>query len=434
MNSIAVQDALNNSYASVGKPRSVMVGLSGGADSVALLVSLCALRQEQQLDLFAVHVNHGLRENASLDEAYCVELCRRLHVPLIVKSVIFPAHSNIEAAAREARYAAFDEAMLETGAEMLALAHHMDDQAETVVMHLLYGAGPAGLAGMHEVRGKTWRPFLNVRRRDLQDYLTKQGISWREDESNADLAFTRNRIRSEVMPCLEGCYPQSVCAIARTSQIVQQENEYLNLLAKSWLSQYAASGAYPFMMVEPLAEQHPAMQRRILRNYAEQRGILLDYLQTERLCELLLKDAGASENLPGGWKALKTADRLHLVSPSAAGVEPSDADLQVAERCGPSSGLISQLLPIEQLHDLQLRTRQPGDYIQPFGMRRTKSLKEYMIDHPIDRPFRDSWPLVCRGSEVLWVIGVGASEKLRVTKEDSTAKRLIYMGKLPDQI
>lgn len=423
------------SYASVGKPRSVLAGLSGGADSVALLVSLCALRQENGIKLSAVHVNHGLRENASLDEAYCAEICTRLDVQLIVKRVSVSGESNIEAVAREARYAAFDEAMRETGADVLALAHHMDDQAETVIMHLLYGAGTAGLAGMRELRGEIWRPFLNVRRKSLRDFLIGQSISWREDESNEDVAFTRNRIRADVMPCLEGCYPEAVSAIARSAQILQSEDAYLDALADTWLSQHASSGAYPFLLTESLINQHPAMQRRILRKYADRLDISLDYLQTERLRTLLVKDAGETENLSGGWQALRTRKRLHFLHPELQlKRENPSAALKTGEMDGLPQDAVTQPIPDNQLYDLQLRTRRTGDYIQPFGMSGTKSLKEYMIDHAVDRPFRDGWPLACRGSEVLWVIGIGASEKLRVSKDDTTAKFLIYTGELPDQI
>lgn len=429
-----IEDALGKSFASVGKPRSVLAGLSGGADSVALLVSLCKLKHENSFDLQAVHVNHGLRENAALDERFCIELCKKLAVPLVVKHISVGAASNIEATAREARYAAFNAAMQETQSDILALAHHQDDQAETVIMHLLYGAGASGLAGMRELRENIWRPFLSVRSQQLRDYLKQLGYSWREDESNTDIAFTRNRIRAIAMPALEACADEAVSAIARTALILQSEDDCLNAMADEWLSRFASSSAFPFMLVLPLAKEHPALQRRILRRYAERFSLLLDYQQTERLRCLIVKKVGAAENLPGGWKALKSRERLHLVSPDCkrpdavicGSLEIRDAESETENH--------RQILPLEQTRDLELRARKTGDYIQPFGMQGTKTLKEYMIDHSIDRPFRDAWPLVCRGNEVLWVIGVGASEKLRVQMGDPTVKQMIYTGKTPDQI
>ena len=131
---LTVKDALLKSYAAAGTPQRVLAGLSGGADSVALLVCLCELRREKGIQLFAVHVNHGLRENAAADEAFCRSLCAELGVPLICSSVTIEGEGNLEAKAREARYTAFDEAKRQTQCDVLALAHHADDQAETVVI------------------------------------------------------------------------------------------------------------------------------------------------------------------------------------------------------------------------------------------------------------------------------------------------------------
>lgn len=426
-------DALLKSYASAGNPRSVLVGVSGGADSVALLVSLCELRREHELTLFAVHVNHGLRKNATLDEAFCKKLCSMLDVPLICKKVEIPGKSNVEAEARKVRYAAFREAMASTQAEMLALAHHLDDQAETVVMHLLYGAGASGLGGMRENRMALWRPFLQLRRAEVQQYLLELGYSWREDESNADTAFTRNRIRVQIMPALEACAPEAVRAIGRTAEIVQAEDDYLNQLADEWIANNASKSRFAFLLVEPLCQQHLALQRRILRRYALIRGIDIDFRLTESLRAMLEGKKGAIENLPDDWHAFRSKTRLHFFCDRlpAACVQ---GKLSVDEVSGSSASLYSQPLPQSQLHDLQLRTRRPGDFIHPFGMKGKKSLKEYMIDHSVDRPFRDAWPLICRGSEVLWVIGIGASEKLRVSDRDMPAHRLIFSGLLPDHL
>lgn len=426
-----VKDTLLKSYVSVGSPRSILVGLSGGADSVALLVCLCGLRHEIGFGLSAVHVNHGLRENARGDEAYCRALCARLDVPLICSSVEIKAKCNIESEARTARYAAFNEAMVRTGAEMLALAHHADDQAETVIMHLLYGTGAAGLGGMHEHRNGLWRPFLRLRRDDLQNYLRAQEISWREDESNADIDFTRNRIRAQIMPCLESCAPEVVCTIGRTAEIMRSEDECLNAFADDWLEKHASDSSFPFILADELKTQHTALLRRIIRRYAARCGIELDFEQTERVRKLLDCPAGSVENMPQGWQALKTKARLHFVKNTTNEVS---GRLFIDNADDALPHVLVQALPENQTEGLVLRGRQTGDYIQPFGMKGSKSLKEYMIDHGVDRPFRDAWPLVCRGKEVLWVVGIGASEKLRVEEKENSEHRLIFSGELPDHV
>ncbi len=399
---------------------------------MALLVCLCELLQEKGTRVFAVHVNHGLRESAASDEAFCEELCRKLAVPLICSSVHIHGKNNVEAKARAARYAAFHEAMERVSANALALAHHADDQAETVVMHLLYGAGAAGLGGMHEYHNGVWRPFLKLRRAELHDCLKALGMTWREDESNADIIYTRNRIRAQVIPRMEKIAPEAVRTIGKTAEIMRSEDDYLNVLADEWLKENASDSQFPFILTEPLRNQHTALQRRIIRRYAGNYGVELDFQQTERVRSLLDQTAGAVENLPQGGQVLRTKTRLHFLNGKACQV--TMGTLLVDEVPDTAHPLLMQPLPEDQLQNLQLRTRQKGDYIQPFGMQGKKPLKEYMIDHGIDRPFRDAWPLICRGQEVLWVIGIGASEKLRVNENTAPEHKLIFSGYLPDHV
>ena len=404
MNSIEiVKDALRKSYASAGRPEKVLVGLSGGADSVALLVSLCELRKEKSIQLFAVHVNHGLRENAALDEVFCCALCEKLHVPLEVMKVQIEGTANIEAKAREARYAAYASAKEKTGAETLTLAHHMDDQAETMLLHLLYGAGTAGLGGMHEYANGVWRPFLRLRRSDLQTYLQAQRLTWREDESNADTAFTRNRIRAQVIPVLEALAPEAVRSMGRAADILRDEDACLNEKAKAWIASHASRSDFAFLPIASLEKEHPAMQRRILRRYACNLGVMLDFEQTERLRSLLYAQTGSMENLPAGWRALRSKTRVHFLPDAQTDILKTLAlgALSVDTVCDGFSPRCIQPVPKREMHDLQLRTRQTGDYIQPFGMQGRKSLKEYMIDQCVDLAGRGTIKLVFGGRAVL---------------------------------
>ena len=427
----SVSPALKESYAAIGNPQSVLVGLSGGADSVALLLCLCELQQGTGCRVYAVHVNHGLRDTAVRDERFCMDLCDRLNVPLVVKHVHISQQRNIEATAREARYAAFSDVMNSCKSQVLALAHHMDDQAETMMLHLMHGAGLTGLAGMKMLNGQIWRPFLQVRRSQLREYVLARGYDWCEDETNSDSAFTRNRIRMQIMPQIEACSPEAVSCMCRAARIMQSEDEYLEQLAEKWLDKYASKSNVAFLMSKPLTGEHVAMQRRILRKYAQKLGMELEFDHTERLRGMLLRDKGTIENLPASWRALKTQERLHFLHDTLEGPVVVGKFEICAEACEAEYPL--HILPASQNFDLQLRTRRAGDYIQPFGMKGTKSLKEHMIDIGMDRPFRDAWPLICRGSEVLWIVGIGASEKLRVHEGEKSLK-LIYKGSLPDKI
>ena len=428
--------AVRTSYARAGRPGCVTAALSGGADSVLLLRALHALQEELLFDLRAVHVNHGLRENAALDEAFCRQLCGDMKVPLQVFHVQVSAHGSMEDAARRARYAAFVKAMPSDRSALLALAHHMDDQAETVLMHLIYGSGMAGLSGMRELSGVFWRPLLTIRRRQIRDALTALHQPWREDESNQDTAYTRNYLRAQALPVLEQASASAVPAICRAADILRQEDALLNHLAQNALDGACGTGEHLFVLLEALATQEPAMQRRMLRVYAGKAGLTLDYEQTERLRALLDAPVGTYANLPCDWRALRTRTRLHLLPPGKAACQPAADDLRILPDTGKhDDGRLTQAIPDAVLaRGITLRTRRPGDFIRPFGMQGAKKLKDYLIDRQIDLPFRDAWPLVCQGSEVLWVIGVGASEALRTSHEDQAAKLMAYTGMLPDAI
>lgn len=413
----------------------VLVGLSGGADSVALLRALSALRDENGPSLSAVYVNHGLRAAAAEEEDFCARLCAGLQVPFLVKRVRVPDFGSPEAAARGARYAAFQQAMAEMGAGTLALAHHMDDQAETVLLHLMYGAGADGLSGMREYSAPVWRPLLGLERGTLRAALKELGQDWREDESNSDLSLTRNAIRAQVIPAMRRVFPQAVHAICRAADIQRTESDCLSAETEAWLSRYASKGEWPFLPIAPFIDLHPALQRRVLRGYAAHLGIALDYQQTDLARDMLNRPAGSIDNLPGRWRVMRTKERVHFLPPeprkhtlAADALRASPYD---GAECG--DGRRRQVFPAALWKDAELRFRCGGDWIMPFGMRGRMKLKDYLITRGVDQPFRDGWPLLCRENEVLWVIGVGASERLRTDAARGEAVFVDYSGPLPDE-
>lgn len=431
--------AVRASYRRVGSPRHVLAGFSGGADSTALLLLLRALSEEAGFTLSAAHVNHGLRADADADEAFARDTCARLRVPFYARRVSVERRGSVEDAARRARYAAFDAIMAETGAEALALAQHMDDQAETVLMHLLYGSGARGMGGMRELSGRVWRPLLGARREELRAYLLAQGQGWREDESNRDTAFLRNRLRLEILPALEGISAAAVPNLCRAAAILRDEDACLARQAESWLLKNARlTPPCRFLLADAACNLDDALLRRVLRRAATLCGVPeMDLAQTERLRALLMKRAGSMENLPGGWRALRTRTRLHFLPPYPEKAEAARADwrLQTTPYAGDAGdGRLQQAFAQAALQGAELRARAPGDYIRPFGMAGKKPLKDYLIELDVDRPFRDAWPLLCRGSEVLWVIGVGASCAAKIENGQKDALLLTFSGRLPDTI
>ena len=217
----------------------VLIALSGGADSVALAWALCRLRQQEGWRLCAAHVNHGLRgEESDGDQAFVEALCRRLELPCACLRLSPPAHAG-ETWAREARYQALAAMAREQNCSVIALAHHRDDQAETLLEHLLRGCGPEGMAGMRPLRqseGLTLvRPLLNVGRASLREALAQAGESWREDSTNAAPMCLRNRLRLEVMPALEALAPGAAARMAEAARLQAQEQSMLEEMAGQFL-------------------------------------------------------------------------------------------------------------------------------------------------------------------------------------------------------
>ena len=281
-----------------------------------------------------------------------------------------------------------------------------------------------------------WRPLLHVSRDTLRGALTILSQEWREDESNGDTSLTRNAIRAELIPAMEKLFPQAVPALGRAAEILGTENDYLNDQTAAWLSAHTPRGDYRFLAVTDLQSLHPAMQRRALRAYGRSFGLSLLFQHTEALLALLQMPPGARENLPDGWHALRTRDRLHFLPPQPIVPAVHPEDLQAEPFAGdPGDGLRLQAIPEGLWKSALLRTRQPGDRITPFGMQGSMKLKDYFISKGIDQPFRDGWPLLCLGQEVLWVIGVGASERLRYRPDaDDQVFVIHYSGRLPDQL
>lgn len=430
-------------------PRRLMIGLSGGADSVALTRVLLLLRDRGQAELAAVHINHGLRGEASdADEAFVRALCAKWALPLRCYRLTPPEHPG-EGWAREARYRCFREAVAEAEMDALALAHHREDQAETLLLHLLRGAGLTGLSGMaaDSVNDglRLVRPLLDVPRSALRDALIECGQPWREDQSNGETRFLRNAVRLEALPLLERLSPGATARIASAASLLRLEEDALAAEATLLVQRYAAGNALPLRVLAGLPE---ATARRALRQWwqaqvgdgFEERS--LSRSQTEALAALRASPASARCNLPGQWQGFRGWTHLHLIPPdppalpepmplTAAGASLGNIRLTVAPWDGTSGdGRASQAVPADALVGCALRTRRPGDWIRPFGGTGRKSIKEYLIEKRVDAPFRDRVPLLCRGSEALLVGGVGTGDVMPMDGARDM-RTLTFSGEMP---
>ena len=423
-----------------------LIGLSGGADSVALLAALLPDIRSGRIRAEAVHVNHGLRgQESDGDEQFCAELCGKENIPLHIRRVDLAGRTD-EASAREARYAVFRQLYRERGADGLILAHHADDQAETFLMRLLRGAGPEGLSCMkpEETAGGMviLRPMLSLRREEIREALRHDGIRWREDSSNGNDGYLRNRIRMDTVPGLEKISGTAVEKICRAAALIAEDNDALNARAAEVLGR-AAKGR--IMKAEEPAAEPAAVRTRVLRMWWQAGGPALEEhalsaAQTEALDRLLLSGKGKI-NLPGGTHAVRDGRYLFLTDGRTEVPEPVEVTgpetvfgafrLTVTESAGePGDGKRVQEVPGDLIRGCVIRTRRPGDRIRPFGSTGSRKLQDYFTDRRIPEPFRDMIPLLCREDEVLLAAGVGAGSIPKL-EEQADPVRLIWQGEMP---
>ena len=316
MTSLAV--AVVRSLRDLGTPRpgeTVVTALSGGADSVALLDALRECGRRQGFRVVAAHLDHGLRPDSATDAAFCRNLCARFGVPLHVGSADVRGRAErdragLEAAAREERYSFLRRVARDEAASAIAVAHTRDDQAETFLLRLLRGAGSSGLGAMRARAGHLLRPLLEVSRQEVLEHLRSRGLDWREDETNADLRFSRNRVRHELLPYLERHFNPSVRdVLARTAALLADEHERLDDAAGELYRQAArrAKGGV-FLDGEALRRATRPMARQLVRVALLEAGGLerVKAAHVERILDVSDR-AGRSGRrlpLPGGREAV----------------------------------------------------------------------------------------------------------------------------------
>ncbi|MFH1034683.1 MAG: tRNA lysidine(34) synthetase TilS [Pseudomonadota bacterium] len=406
------------------EPGPLLVAVSGGGDSVALLRLLRHLAPGQGWRVVAAHVDHGLRPDSADDAGFAQKLAARLGLEFLCRRVrVEQAGRSPEEAARLARRAALLEMAQQAGAERIALAHTADDQAETVLARALTGSGPSGLAGMAALDGPWWRPLLPARRADLRDYLRGLGQDWRHDPSNQSLAPLRNRLRHQVLPlAAQAVNPRVVEALSRLAGLCAQEEDFWRgWCQEQWRSAGRAEGGSLCLMLGQIEHLPLAARRRLLRHLLGEftgsgQHLLFDHM--EQLLELLSGPPGRQLSLPGGLWAARERDRLRL---DRAGPPPDfrwemagpgwlwlphlRGWLQVEPHPGPpllQARGPEAWLPAEALcWPLLIRPPRPGEVFHPLGAPGKKRLSRILLDRKI-APWWRARTVMLEDQEGLW--------------------------------
>lgn len=415
----------------------VTVGLSGGADSVALLVFLCELREEFQLELAACHVNHLLRgEESQRDEAFAQELCAKLNVPIHVYQVDVPSYSkthrlSIELAARQLRYEAFADC---AGTGLIATAHTLSDNLETILLSMGRGTGLKGLTGIPPKRDKIIRPLLDCTRQEVEEYLALREISFVIDSSNFSDDYSRNKLRNHVIPALKAALPEIEGAVGRMTQLLAEDQSYLEACCARSMEQIATSQGYSRAGYLAL---HSAIRSRILIKILQEQGFDYSHLRVKLLEDTITLGSGRVE-LGREWYFEVCESSFAVVhrpsweqtvlSPLSF---PKDTlDGTVAEFGGKIIRLrITDPNPIKKVeisnkknttfaldYDkiqrvLFIRTRLEQDKISLYGRGCTKSLKKLYNEQKIPLHIRNSLAVFADEAGVLAVEGCGLAER-----------------------
>jgi tRNA(Ile)-lysidine synthase len=445
----------------------ILAAVSGGPDSTALLHLLWRLSGECGFGLAAAHVNHGFRGEESAREAEFVRrLCGRFGVPLDAVDLDLPFYiresgMNAQAAAREKRYAFLREAAERRGASRIALAHHADDQAETVLMRLIRGSGLTGVAGMpmkrREGKVELIRPLLRITKMELLQYCEREGLDWCEDSSNRKPVYFRNAVRLEILPFLERYNPNVSASLVRLAEISRAEDDFLSREAERAFERLVRRERDGCAMDRgAFLDLHIALQRRLITLILIYLGVERGSIPFERIDAI--REA-AAEGSPTtsvieagrGVRFLREYEVLRWTrgdAPAGAGFEYEAAETAV-ELAVPEAGgkLIFRRIrrasgeplpaPAEDsrraamfdedavAYPLRVRSRKPGDRMRLAGLNGTKKVQDIFVDGKIPRSKRDSVPLVLDAEgRLLWIAGVRRSAEAPVTENTTRILRI----------
>jgi tRNA(Ile)-lysidine synthase len=433
---LSLLDVVEKSFVSLStsrkKMKSMTVALSGGVDSVVLLHLLHQLQKRQNFTLKASHVHHGLSKNADKWVKFCEKLCIKLSVPLDVHYIKLPQKKSlgIEGEARQLRY----EKLLQTKTNLVVLAHHEDDQAETFLLQLIRGAGVKGLSSMahFDDSRRLWRPLLNASRIDIENYAKKHQLKWIEDESNQNIDFDRNFIRSKVLPILKNRFSHIIKVISRSSAHLAEAQSLLDELAQIDLKNCLKSSNYTHKLhVKALDKLSLSRAKNVLRYWLEINDQMMPSkdLLDELLRQVLTakKDATIKIQLSKDFEIRRYQDEIYIVQKNQnrqknyemiwAGeseiILPNGQKLTFKKLKG--RGINLKFLSNQKL---KIRCRQGGESFKPDSKRPTKKIKQLLQESDLPPWERENLPLIFVGDELAAVPNFGIDIKFQTKSKE----------------
>ena len=431
------------------KSDTVIVGLSGGADSVCLLNILNKLSKDMDFNLKAVHVHHGIRgEEADADQSFVSDLCRSMNVPLMIFKRDIPReaeenHETEEECGRRVRYEIFGDLAKEAGNGKIAVAHHMDDQVETILFRMLRGTGIKGISGMRPVNGNIIRPMLCLTREEILAYLQEEGQVFRTDSTNEDISYSRNYIRKKIIPEFKEINDRSIEHIVELGRQADEINSYLEEEADKLLEEADGNS-------KQIWAANPVLRSVAIRRFISNAGVPLKDVSRQHIAQIediISGEKSALVHLPKGYAVRHEAGRLSMIRDydeskgedyfvpiSGEGIYEIAGEGRVICRLltdfTPEDipcDTYTKWLDYDKIKDgLCVRNRRSKDRIVINEKGNTKGLKDYMINEKIPQSLRDRLPLIAGKSGVYWVIGHRIGESSKVTKDTKRVMEISF--------
>lgn len=436
------------------KEETILVGLSGGPDSVCLVHVLDAIKDNLRLNINAIYIDHGLRPDETTSEIeFCKDFCSRYGINFLTKAIdvrnfAINQRINLQEAGRYLRYMTYNEVAKEIKATKVALGHTADDQAETLIMRLIRGSGTTGLASIPPVRGNIIRPLIEIERKEIIDYLEEVELNYIMDSSNLKKNYLRNKIRLSVMPVLKEINPDIIQTLSKTATIFRDEERYFEIIVTKTLMKLFSrkTDTRVELFLTPFEVMDTVIMRRVLRRVIDEtRGLRgISFIHVEDIIELIKNGKpGDRLYLPNGIRVIKEYSVLILTSEPP--VKLNDYSLDVPGECVLKEAKLvikSSILDSKDLikttanlwkncayFDLDklklpliIRARKNGDYFYPNGFGKRKKLQDYFVDEKVPRDERDRIPLVTSNGDIIWVVGYRGDDRYKVT--DNTSKVL----------
>jgi tRNA(Ile)-lysidine synthase len=432
-------------YSMLSEEEKILVGLSGGPDSVCLLYILNNLKDMFSLDLHAVYIDHGLRPEETINEIeFCRKFCEKLSVPFITKVIDVKTYGkehglNKQDAARELRYKVFNEVLFDLKAHRIALGHTADDQLETFFMRFFRGSGPKGLSGIPPVRGNVIRPLIETERKDIEEFLDYQKSDYIIDSSNLKKDYLRNRLRLTFIPEIKKINPHIAQTVLRTMDILREEEKYFDIIVTKTLMKLITrkTDSQIELFLSPIEVMDKVVLRRVLRRAIDEtKGLMgMEFIHIESIIDLIkLGRQGDRLYLPKGLRVIKDYSTLIITSesPQRLGVfklnVPGEVVLKESKAVIKASvidktddygdGKAITLFDADKLVlPLTVRARENGDFFYPMGFGKKKKLQDYFVDEKVPRDDRDSIPIIVSGNDIIWIAGYRGDERFKVSQE-----------------